>query len=198
MSNKSCYGCIYLRQLDKKEQEESIEAWEEAERSGGLARLADTNPHIAECMDIESFFKGYLTGLDIVRIWNCKSYKLGKKSSLQVFEEFVSTGYYGEVLRGDFRGIQEVAAYIPKNSIKERRKVLFTAFINEKTEDLLLEIGHRNEPCTADIKFWEAFLKDLDRGEVVQQIYGLDEVCKSIKAGLKKIKRLEELKNEVS
>ncbi|MBA7529140.1 hypothetical protein ES705_21332 [subsurface metagenome] len=71
------------------------------------------------------------------------------------------------------------------------RKVLFTAIVNEKTGDLLLEIeGHKDTPCGTTIEFWEAFLKDFDLGEVLQQFDELDGICDLIKAGLEKMERV--------
>jgi len=113
MNNENCYGCISLRQFNKKEQEESMEAWRKAEENGALRCLADTNPHIAKCK-----IQGYLTGMDILRFDNCKDYKLGEKSKKQVFEEFRATGYYGEVLGEDLKGIKHCVVFSPEYSTK--------------------------------------------------------------------------------
>ncbi len=94
IEHENCYGCVDLRQFGKKEQEESMEVWRKAKKSGALRSLADTNPHIAECMCDKNGRRDYMTGATIVRMHNCKDYKLGEKSKEEVFEGFKETGYY--------------------------------------------------------------------------------------------------------
>ena len=113
MNNENCYGCINLRQFNKKEQEESIKEWKKAKESGALRGLADTNPHIAKCK-----IKGYITGIDILRFNNCKDYKLGEKSKKQVLEEFRAAGYFGEVLGEDLKGIKHYVVFSPEYKTK--------------------------------------------------------------------------------
>ncbi|MBA7537198.1 hypothetical protein ES705_29465 [subsurface metagenome] len=118
MNNENCYGCIYLRQFSKKEQEESMEVWRKAKKSGALRCLADTNPHIAECMCEESDFKGYMTGTYICRFDNCPHYKLGEKSKEQVYEEFKETGFYGELEKEHKDGTKLIVSHSPEYSTK--------------------------------------------------------------------------------
>ena len=113
MNHENCYGCVNLRQFNKKEQEEIMEVWRKAKESGALRSLADTNPHIAKCK-----IQGYLTGTSILRFDNCKDYKLGEKSKKQVFEEFKATGYYGEVLEEDEKGIKHCVTFSPEYETK--------------------------------------------------------------------------------
>lgn len=113
MNNENCYGCVNLRKFSKEEQEEVMEVWRKAKKSGALKCLADTNPHIAECK-----IQGYMTGTVILRFDNCKHYKLGEKSKKQIFEEFKKSGYYGEVLSEDEKEIKLCATYSPEYDTK--------------------------------------------------------------------------------
>lgn len=113
MNHENCYGCVSLRQFGKEEQEKNIKIWMEAKVKGWFKNLADPNPHIAECMNTGTSYRSYLTGVDIIRIGNCKSYRLGKESKQQVFERFKATGYYGEVLEGKPGEIQHTAVHRP-------------------------------------------------------------------------------------
>ena len=130
MSNENCYGCIDLRQFGKEEQEEIMEVWRKAKKSGALKQLADTNPHIAKCK-----IRGYMTGMDILRFNDCEDYKLGEKSKKQVFEEFRATGYYGEFLGRDLKGIKHYIVFSPEY------KTIVIDISKEVLEDIEKEVG---------------------------------------------------------
>ncbi|MBA7535862.1 hypothetical protein ES705_28121 [subsurface metagenome] len=142
MSNENCYGCVNLRQFSKKECEGEQKRWTEDMKQlreynkeprrykmpNGHTLIvnwsgpADTSCRVARCLCDEYKENNeymLLTAIDLVRFDNCKYYKLGEKSKKQVFEEFKKSGYYGEVLSENEKGIKYVEAYIPKDSIKK-------------------------------------------------------------------------------